>query len=202
MIHVTATEATARQVGDFLAIDPSIVSAGVAIYRGGKLYSADRIRDPLHTTGDTRTLGARCLRMAHEILAWCDRAKAQPRAVVFEWPQVYTAGKGKGSPNDLIALAGVGMAVAGAVAAALGLEQNQAIEVHTPTPADWTGQIAKTRTVAGASASPRAARIAGRLDVDEILALPRKSHDAIDAVGIGLWYLGRLEPVRVYPGAS
>lgn len=138
------------------------------------------------TSGD---IGARCLAMARRVLTCCNAGVTE---LAFEWPQVYRGAKSKGDPNDLPGLAGVGMAVAGMLP---GLEL-----VRSPTPAQWSGQLPKS-TTGDPWASPRGQRVRSRLSPAE-LGLVQAQHDAIDAVAIGLWALGRLAPRRVFPGAT
>jgi len=184
-----------RTTGDLLAIDPSLTSVGAALYRGGVLIAAHRIRMPV----GNRPIGARCLRMAQEILSWAIGCHAEPRTLALEWPQVYKAARSKGSPNDLIGLAGVGMAVAGALAVAVA-QRNITLEVVTPTPAEWIGQLPKSTKASTAGTSPRAIFILGKLTDEESILVPTQ-HDVIDSVGIGLWALDRLVPKRVFAGA-
>ena len=111
--------------------------------------------------------------------------------LVIEWPQVYRAGKSKGDPADLLPLVGVGMCLAGLLHPGA---------IKSPTPAEWIGQLPKS-TTGDPWASARGQRIGSRLsDVERGRVVP--SHDAVDAVGIGLYCLGRLERRRVFPGAT
>ena len=99
------TAATSKQW--LLAVDPSIRSTGVALFRSGDLISADVIKasDAKASTAD---IGMRTLRMAQEVVAWVGGCDAAPGTLVGEYPQIYTTDKSKGDPNDLLALAGVG----------------------------------------------------------------------------------------------
>lgn len=168
-----------------LAVDPSIASPGAALFRDRVLVVA--IRSTLPSIPDEGR-GARVERVARRLYT------APPGGVdvlVYEWPQVYRASKAKGDPNDLIALAAVGAALAGMLCPRV---------IVTPTPAEWTGGLPKV-TKGDPWRSPRGRRIASRLSPAERALVP-DSHDAIDSVGLGLWYLGRLDPVRVFPGAT
>ena len=170
-----------------LAIDPSVNSPGVALFDGDVLIAADRATAPKEWSklGD----GDRWLRVARSIVLWADTACAQRiRIVVFERPQWYQRAKSKGDPNQLAGLAGV----AGAVTGILGPHFPT---VLSPTPAEWIGQLPKA-TRGSAKKSPRAARILSRLGENELKLVPDQ-HDALDAVGLGLWALGRLTPRRV-----
>jgi hypothetical protein len=102
--------------------------------------------------------------------------------LVIEVPQVYRAAMSKGDPNDLIKVAiEVGRWIERA--RIVGAE---VIEVH---PATWKGQIPK---------EVHHARILRELRPEELarlsrcLALPAtKRHNALDAVGLALWRVGR-----------
>lgn len=185
----------ARGSGDLLALDPSISSAGAALFRSGELISAKRIQ----RKRDGADIGQRCLAMAQDIAAWAHDVRADPRCYAFEWPQIYTAVKSEGDPNDLIGLAGVGSALAGILWASAAA-RNIVIELATPTPAEWAGQLPKSKT-GDPWASPRGARIASRLSPHERARVPAQ-HDILDAVAIGLWALGRFDRIRVLPGAT
>jgi hypothetical protein len=184
--------------GEFLAVDPSIASTGVSLFRDGKLVAVTVAR----VKTSHAPMGQRCLTMAHKVVDWIAVLKARPQILVFEWPQIYRATKSKGSPADLVPMAGVGMGIAGVLSIALAARQ-QELQVLTYLPGEWTGQLPKNTKVDGVKFSPRAKRIAEHL-TDEELEIwdTTRSHDAIDSIGIGLYSLGRLEPVRVFPGAS
>lgn len=181
--------------GDLFAVDPSVNNPGVALFRGGVLIAAERVKiDPEYASLE---IGERCQRVASAIIRWGMAFDMEPRSLVFEWPQSYY-GKGKGSQNDLFGLAGVGMSVAGQLGVALA-PRHIALTIRTPTPAEWAGQVPKN-TTGDPFASPRGLRIKARLSLEE-LAVIVPSHDAVDAVGLGLWCLGRFVRQRSRAGA-
>jgi hypothetical protein len=172
-----------------LSVDPSVNSPGVAIFNAtGELKFCDRIRTKRNAAW---SVGMTWFEVAKQIVAWADKRvphwKGLGITVVYERPQVYTWAKAKGDPNDLIGLAGIGSAVVGLL---------NPVDVLSPTPAEWIGQIAKD-TKGNALESPRARFILGNLSEQEKLLVPAQ-HDTVDAVGIGMWALGRLKPRRVY----
>lgn len=169
-----------------LAVDPSVRSPGAAILDRGQLVEVKRFIVKASCMSD----GQRWLLVARTIYEW-SLTRAPLDALVYERPQIYTWAKSKGDPNDLIGLAGVGAALSGIL-----FVENPELEVRTPTPADWIGQVAKT-TKGSAKESPRAKMILSRLSPAELALVPDQ-HDAIDAVGLGLWACGRLEPKRAY----
>lgn len=178
-------------VGDLLAVDPSIRSPGAALFRAGKLVAAARIKFSI----DTKLNDAeRCLAAADAVAQWANQIGAKPDAIAFEWPQVYTAAKSKGNPNDLIPMAGVDLALATGFTIAAAMRKVR-LQLLSCKPAEWIGQLPKT-TRGSAKSSPRAARIMSRLDPGELSVVPDQ-HDAIDAIGIGLHFLGRLGVRRV-----
>lgn len=137
--------------------------------------------------------------MAQAVAAWVVTARACPQEFVAEWPRVLRAVKSKGDPNDLINLAGVASAVAGALAVAVAA-RDVALKVTSYFPDEWTGQVPKTILQRKRFQSIRAERIAARLVEDELPVWRGiETHDEIDAVGIGLYHLGRFEPHRVFP---
>lgn len=178
-----------------LAVDPSINAPGVALFRDGVLHAAVALKPTVGLVDRA----ARCSAVAYEILDWylgqvgggiCAGTTHASLTLAVEWPQVYTAGKSKGDPNDLIGLAGVCSAVAAVC---------RAPRVLSYLPGDWC-KLPKVYKHGDAFVSIRGERIMSRLSSAERALVPR-SHDAVDAVGIGLHALGRLAPRRVYPGA-
>lgn len=175
-----------------LAVDPSIRSPGVALFEGGTLIAAAVLKVP-----PAEPMALRAALAARAVVGWATLPASQVGfavgidAVVVEWPQWYAAGKSQGDPNDLAGLAGVGAAVAALLPYA---------EVRAPVPRDWIGGLPKSRT-GDPWASPRGARVRARLTPAELALVP-KSHDAIDAVGLGLWAVGRFQRARVFPGAT
>lgn len=170
-----------------LAIDPSVRSPGVALFNGtNELIACTRLIIQAMPAGSE---GEHWLAVSDEILAWVRRSYHyhQISNVVFEKPQIYRASRSKGNPNDLLGLVGVSMAVAARLPQAF---------ISSPTPAEWCGNL-KKNTRGSAKASPRAKRILSRLTPAEAKLVPDQ-HDALDAVGLGLWFLGRLNPVRVF----
>ncbi len=173
-----------------LAVDPGLRNPAWAYFIEGVLMRAQRTKIPASLV--KLPVGQRCLEVAKLIRAdyFANAPSTWVTELVIEYPQIYTARKSKGDPNDLLPLVGVGMALAGMLD----------VPVISPTPAQWIGQVAKA-TTGDPLASPRGARIWGRLSEIERSNVV-VSHDSIDAVGIALWRLGRLEKRRVLPGVN
>ncbi len=104
--------------------------------------------------------------------------------LLVEVPRSYDAGQQKGPQNDLIDLALVCAAIAGKVGGDT--------EVVTYYPQEWKGSI---------KADTFTERILEALSNEEKQRIQRTGaldHNTIDAVGLGLKYLGRLERTRKY----
>lgn len=190
-----------------LAVDPSLRSTGVALFRDDALLAVGRIRSELHADHSS---AARAAAMSYQIRDWyLTRVAAGMLAgqahseltIAVEWPQVYRAVKSKGDPNDLFGLAGVCTGVIVAL-------RPHASRAYLP--ADWepAPKVSPERKRRGlgpidseAFTSPRGVRILSRLSEAERALVPQ-SHDAVDSVGIGLHHLGRLATRRVFHGAS
>jgi hypothetical protein len=79
---------------------------------------------------------------------------------------------------DLLTIQAIAAYAAGRSCASVGL-------IHYYTPQQWKGSVPKT---------VMERRIRSKLAPDELATLPTgaKAHNAIDAVGLGLYHLGRL----------
>jgi hypothetical protein len=190
--------------GELLALDPSINSSGVALFRDGALVACGRITDPHPSDG----IGARALAMAELVRDWFSDENDlganwrvfNPSRVtlVVEWQQVYRAGRSKGDPNDLLGMGFVSGAVAGLLQPAAVLAYKPDEWCKLPKYLDRTTKRIRHRD---AFVTPRGLRIMSRLSDAERELVPQY-HDAVDAAGLGLHALGRLEPRRVFHGAS
>ena len=168
-----------------LSIDPGINSCGAALWVNGKLVDCDRFQ--VSKAGKTQL--QRAVEVANDIVAWVlqgYKRMSHVDEVCFEWPQVYRASKSKGDPNDLLPLVAVGSVVCGL--------QDEA-KHFCYLPREWIGQLPKV-TSGSYFSSPRGLRILGRLDSAERKLVPDQN-DVGDAVGIGLYHLGRLKIQRI-----
>lgn len=168
-----------------LAVDPGLRYPAAALFVGGVLVCASRVKVKLDTKAP---MVERCRDIALAVEAWHRKQSVHdPEILVVEFPQIYTADKSKGDPNNLTPLA----CIDGALAALF-----KRSKVLSPKPKDWTGNLPKSED-GDPWKSPRGLRVWGRLTPDERkVVVP--SHDAIDSVGLGLWALGRFERRRVY----
>jgi hypothetical protein len=164
-----------------LAVDPGLRYPAIAKFEGGVLVYASRVPIPKGITTKTPVL-ERCRAIALALVS-----DYFPDTIVVEYPQVYSAAKSKGDPNNLLPLAVIGGCLAGLL---------PDVKMISPTPREWTGQIKKDER-GDPWRSPRGRRIRSRLSQAEIdTVIP--SHDSIDSIGLGLWALGRFERRRVY----
>lgn len=176
-----------------LALDPGIVHPAAALFEDKQLVLASRVKLPKDLTKLPRA--ARCLAVAKVLLCWLPQTKIVRLDYVFEWPQKYAGSKSKGDPADLFPLAGVGMALAGLLDGRV-----DDLHVHDYLPREWAGNTSKA-TSGDPLASPRGVRVWSRLGLIERQNLV-VSHDAVDAVGIGLKFLDRFERVQSFIGAT
>jgi hypothetical protein len=102
-----------------------------------------------------------------------------PDVCVVEKPQVYPQRHWRGDPNDLIQIA----LVAGSVASTYGQKKLVLVKPH-----DWKGTRDKDAdndyTMKNLTATEK--QVVARLELPKTLL-----HNAIDAVGLGLWHLDR-----------
>lgn len=96
--------------------------------------------------------------------------------VVCELPRIYPTGKGKGNPNDLISVA---------------LSAGRLCALYPGTqyvfPHSWKAQVD------GDIMCQRILCFLSKPEATRFQVLPKsKEHNMIDAIGIGLWHLGRM----------
>jgi len=179
-----------------VAVDPAQGNSGkigIAIFSEGTLLAATALRYRAIECD-----GERWIARSHAAYRWLLAEQEQHRdpdcfnciTYIFERPQIYRASRSKGDPNDLPGLAGIGVGVGCLLAGRLE-------RVLSPTPKQWIGGLPKD-TEGDPWDSARGIKVASRLSPEERLLVPA-SHDAIDAVGLGLFALGRFERRRVYP---
>lgn len=182
------------------AFDPGLNSPGGAVFVNGVLRAADAISIPGAFT--KMPMGARVDAVARTSMRWfLGRLEtiaeshnenaltfADELVCVYEKPTLYGGGVSEKDPDDIIHIAMVGAAFAALrtwhkITAPEPKEWNfgtKKIKLNNPT--IWQGQ--------------RGQQVARRLTLAERALVPDK-HDAIDAVGQGLFELGKMEPIRV-----
>jgi len=151
-----------------IAIDPGKAGLGWASFVGDRLSSVG-------------LLVCKSLTETTEVLTrMMGRACPPPSTVVIEVPQVYQQRLQKGDPNDLIDVAVIAGIAAGVAA--------QFVEPQPVRPHAWKGNrpkaIDNAYTLSLLSEEEK-------LVLDGCGAPKSKLHNVIDAIGIGLWKLGR-----------
>lgn len=188
-----------------VALDPGIRYPAIALFEDGVLYYASRVKLP--TKLQKLPMGQRCAAVSELIaIDIVQRLPAvghsyAPVDFVFELPVIYPPKRGRRrgapqrykDPNDLIPLALVNGNVSGLLACA---------SITSPTPREWLGGNTSKSDNKDPWDCPRGERALRELSADE-RATVVPSHDAVDAVCIGLWKVGRfgLDDGRVLPGA-
>lgn len=157
-----------------LCVDPGLRGCGVAEFENGKLVKAGYVKNPVKSGRGYR---------AYESVAWQVRQWAGPwehfEALLIELPRIYPgSAQQKGDLNDILDLAGVG----GAVAAFFDSTFAESI-----FPSDWKGQVPKQKMLA---------RIKAAILPEELPRVQQTNksdtEDILDAIGIGLHKLGRI----------
>lgn len=170
-------------MGNIVVVDPSINTAGLAVFADARLIHAETVTCRLLG----RDICDRCRVMAEKIIARVDDVLSSdpPPAyeLIVEWPRIYAPGKQKAKPDDQIPMAGVCAAVA------IKLQ----LPVTSYRAAAWKGQLEKV---------PCAAMVRRNLASSELILCDGLDHNALDAIGIGLYHLGRFKRKRVYAKPS
>ena len=162
-----------------IAVDPGIKGCGLAIFGAGELQYCGYER----STSTSQDPVTRCADMAAQV-ALCVRrriADLPGGKLILEFPQVYPGGRGRGDPNDLLFLAGVTCAISALL---------PTLSTRSVRPRAWKGQVPKaihhTRIVQRLSEAEHA-----RMDAWLDLVPGNLRHNALDAIGLGLWALNR-----------
>ena len=160
-------------------LDPGLRSVGVSIWERGELAGAYLV-GPVPRVED---IGQQATTLAAAV-----REIAHLTHVLVECPRVYPGGRTR-NPNDLLDLS----VVVGALCAS-------AADCLTVEPRAWKGARDGDAFIAGCvqpSLTPAELR---RVELRGVAAGLR--HNIWDAVGLGLWYFGRLHSGRVLRGAT
>jgi hypothetical protein len=173
-----------------LSIDPGTRLCGTAWWSKGQLLGASVV----HNTVEKGIGPRECATMAYAIYRWWCSNWPAPRVLALETPQIYqrAAGKSVADPNKIMPMFGVGSALAALFPAS---------EIRFGTPHDWKGGVGKPESVKETYAIHD--RVMQRLSDREKsqIAWPtngRHCWDVDDAIGVGLYFLGRFERHRVF----
>lgn len=158
-----------------LAIDPGVHHHGLALFKEQRLIHCGLVRGPAGPpTRRHVPLAVAAGGLAGRTAEWLDGWGAR---VVAELPQ--DRGQDRVPPADLIALSVV-------LGWTLGALAGQATLI---SPADWKGSTPKAK---------HQPRIIAALSAEEAALIPSGAlaHNVIDAIGIGLWAVGRISGGR------
>ena len=164
-----------------LCVDPGLRGCGVAVFDGGFLINAAYVENPV-----THGRGYKAhSEMGNAVSRWL--AKDVDR-VIIEHPRIYT---GSGKPksideNDLLDVVAVGAAVA---------SWCNYRETETVFPSEWKGQVPKEVM------TERIRRSLSDIERHNIQKCKASlMHNVLDACGIGLFRLGRLNRKVIHNG--
>lgn len=159
-----------------VSVDCGVRGCGVAVFESNGLLKATYVKNPVKRGHG----GPSVLALAREVYSYVGVTDI----LAIETMSFYSADQQKGAQSDI----GAVQLVAGAVIGMLGPR-----ECVSYLPSEWKGTI---------SADHCTERIYGRLNDTERARVAHVSesvdHNTIDACGIGLRYLGRFEPLRVF----
>lgn len=161
----------------FICVDPGLRGCGVAEFKGGELSRAAYVENPVKAGRGYLTHA----KMGIAVSEWCGWGAKQ---LIMEHPVIYPQAQNqKGDPNDLIDVACVGASIASLWGSP---------EVETVLPSEWKGQAPKELML------ERIKRSMSHAETQRIEAcLFSKRHNVLDAIGIGLWKLGRINKKRI-----
>jgi hypothetical protein len=205
-VYADPQRAQKLKQGYFASFDPGTRNPAAALFYKGELIQASRVKVPAEYADLDYV--ERCRRIAPHVATWIrstifthappgtipagDPAKLL-LALGCEFQEVYKEKRGDkalADPNDLLLLA----CLAGAVAVELG------VETISPRPKDWSTIPKKEREFKNNPwESPRGRVLASRLTELEKARI-QPTHDALDATGIGMKILCRLE--KSLPGTT
>lgn len=160
-----------------LAIDPGKKHLGVALFDDGRLVALDELKLPRKEEWST-TSPWRLASAVDAFCAWHGKARsAKVTDCVIEFPQIYQSSREKGDPNKSIRYIHTN------IGALLVMFQN----ADVIEPQRWKGTIDGDVLIG---------RALSKLTTTERSLTDEKTHNAHDAVALGLWRLKRLHPDR------
>lgn len=173
-----------------VALDPGMRRPGLAIFAGGTLVHAASFPEPAARRCVDRL--DRAMSAAHLIYSATVEVIGDTPVDLFasEFPQIYGAGYSEVDPNTLLPM----VLQIGALAALLACEQHR-----TFLPRDWTLGTSKDDGAKRRRLPSSRARLIGKnlTPREKQLYEGDADPDATDAIGIGLFALGRLRKGRV-----
>lgn len=163
-----------------VTIDPGLRGTGVAIWLDGKLVNAAYVESAEQKRRGPVAWVAMAAAVEDHVWEHMDNEEEDcAHELVMEVPQIYGPEISKADPDDLLQLAGVD----GAIARALRF----GCPVVGYRPREWKGQTPK------AIHNRRVENALSLAELDTFQRCPSHlRHNILDAVGIGLFHLGRL----------
>lgn len=157
----------------FISVDPGVRGCGVAVF-SGDLLRAFYVKNPIEKGDDYAAAANMASAVLNSVLH--DAATT----AIIECPMVYSGAKQRGAQSDIVAVAGVSYSIAARLSAI-------GVDCFRVLPYQWKGQVPKEIMLR---------RIESTLMPTELTVIQKtpKSvrHNVIDAIGIGLHYLGKL----------
>lgn len=161
--------------GLLVCVDPGLRGLGLAMFRSGTLEFATYV---VNLDKDGRGPSAHC-RLAESVLEFVEEPLVSEQAhFLVEFPQVYP-GPSKIDVNDLLDIAGVASSVT-TILSGFGYK------CQATLPRAWKGNIKKEIMTERIRASLT------DLERGRMVSVGAKDHNTLDAIGLGLWRLGRL----------
>jgi hypothetical protein len=157
-----------------LCVDPGLRGCGCAVFADGALVRAAYVPSPEQSARGP----VAWLAMSEAVTVWYGQLVRFPSELLLEVMRIYPrSDQQKGDPNDLLELNGV----QGAIAANIKPERLLGYFPH-----DWKGSIPKDKL------AKRIRLALTETERNNIISVGAKDHNTIDAIGIGLHRLGRL----------
>jgi hypothetical protein len=181
-----------------LAIDPGTRGCGAAFFVDGSLCVAAYVPNPVKKGSGP----GECARMAQAVVDWCATWPSNVYvvdALALEIPQIYSRGKSKGDPNNIMPLFGVVSAIAALhPMATVEWERPRGWKGNTPKPDSAKAKyVIKERVIE--RLSERELDLVAWPSLNKNTDVARKQDfDVADACGIGMHILGRFERVRAF----
>lgn len=163
-----------------LAVDPGIRGCGVALFDDKRLYRAEYVKNPANKGDDLQAVREMAFAISSEFHI------AELNEIVVEQPCIYAHEKFDKNPNNLLPLRAIGGALSVRYAYS---------KVTQYLPPEWKNNMPK-----GAGFEKRVMDRLTSSERDSIQQYPRSiMHNVYDAIGLGLFHLGRFKPTRVIP---
>ena len=155
----------------FVSLDPGSNATGWAWWEGGELYGGGVVRGTAGSAVDTGIDAGRVIQRHAGAVAF----------IIYERMAIYKFTSQRGDQNDLIPLA----EIAGAACGALGA-RGEPVLART-----WKGQVPKDVCHARCRSRLNERELRHAVAAEEIVIASLR-HNFWDAIGIGLWKIGRL----------